>query len=141
MRVPATWDEAIMKVAEGWASRSKDPNTQVGCQIVDRVTHRPLSAGFNGMPPGMLETPERWSREEKVSRVLHAEQNAICSSERSLVGSLLYTTLHPCLDCAKAILSARIAEVCYRDFRDFPEAASLLTEAGVVVRQLEKKNV
>ena len=46
-----TWDEYFMGVAILTAQRSKDPNTQVGCCIVDKE-QRILSTGYNGLPWG-----------------------------------------------------------------------------------------
>ena len=46
-----SWDEYFMGVAKLSALRSKDPNTQVGCCIVN-ANNRIVGVGYNGMPWG-----------------------------------------------------------------------------------------
>ena len=43
--------------------------------------------------------------------VVHAEVNAILNSVGSVEGAVLYCTLFPCNECAKAIIQARIGVV------------------------------
>ena len=44
-----SWDEYFMGVAKLSAKRSKDPNTQVGCCIVNN-DKRIVAVGYNGLP-------------------------------------------------------------------------------------------
>jgi dCMP deaminase len=102
-----------MRLAFEMASRSKDPNTQVGAVIVDRHNHI-LSTGYNGFPQGIQETPDLWQRPHKYDRVIHAETNAIAQAARrgvSLVESTIFTTHLPCLNCCKTIIAAGITRV------------------------------
>lgn len=114
-----TWDEYFMGVAVLTAQRSKDPNTQVGCCIVDREK-RILSTGYNGFPCGCSDDEFPWDRdgesvnETKYPFVVHAELNAILNARgKNLAGAKLYVALFPCNECAKAIIQAGIAEVIY----------------------------
>jgi dCMP deaminase len=125
-----------MDDARNIARRSKDPRTQVGAVIVDPGSQDPVSKGYNGFPPGVAETPERWGREAKRGFVLHAELNAIMRARRDVRGMTIYVTLQPCLDCAKAILAAGLAEVVYAEAKPDPQAELLLAEGGVRVRRL-----
>ena len=58
-----------------------------------------------------------------VHTVVHAEVNAITFSNCvDLEGCTLYTTLFPCHECAKAIISAGIKEIYYlTDYQSLPE--------------------
>ena len=113
-----SWTEYFMGIALLSAERSKDSGTQVGSCIVSRE-HKILSMGYNGMPTGCLDDAMPWGREgdpleTKYMYVCHAELNAILNSAgTSLRGAVLYTTLFPCNECAKAIIQSGISEVVY----------------------------
>ena len=113
-----SWTEYFMGIALLSAERSKDNGTQVGSCIVSRE-HKILSMGYNGMPTGCLDDAMPWGREgapleTKYMYVCHAELNAILNSAGvSLRGAVLYTTLFPCNECAKAIIQSGISEVVY----------------------------
>ncbi len=115
-----SWAEYFMGIALLSAERSKDPGTQVGSCIVNRE-HKILSLGYNGMPTGCMDDSMPWGREgeplnTKYMYVCHAELNAILNhTGSSLHGAILYTTLFPCNECAKAIIQSGITEVVYRD--------------------------
>lgn len=115
-----SWDEYFMGIALLSAKRSKDPGTQVGACIVS-PDHKILSMGYNGMPTGCSDDIMPWEREgepldTKYLYVCHAEFNAILNSGgRSLAGAILYATLFPCNECAKAIIQSGIKQVIYLD--------------------------
>ncbi len=114
-----SWAEYFMAIACLSAQRSKDNSTQVGACIVSR-DHKILSLGYNGMPTGCLDDVMPWGRDgdaldTKYMYVCHAELNAILNNTgNSLRGAILYTTLFPCNECAKAIIQSGIAEVVYQ---------------------------
>lgn len=118
-KVP-TWDETWMRIAHIIALRSKDPNTQVGCVIVDRL-NRPLSTGYNGMIAGVNEDMLPWGNDkslplylQKYPYVVHAEANAILyTKEFDLSGCTVYTTLFPCSDCTKLMMTKHIKQIVY----------------------------
>ncbi len=113
-----SWAEYFMGIACLSAQRSKDSSTQVGACIVSRE-HKILSLGYNGMPTGCLDDVMPWGRDgnpldTKYMYVCHAELNAILNhTGNDLQGAVLYTTLFPCNECAKAIIQSGIAEVVY----------------------------
>lgn len=137
-----TWDEYFMGVAILTAQRSKDPNTQVGCCIVDKE-QRILSTGYNGLPWGCSDDEYPWEREgsdqnaTKYPFVVHAELNAILNARgKNLTGAKLYVALFPCNECAKAIIQSGIAEVVYLSDKYATTPATLasrrmLSSAGV----------
>lgn len=89
----------MAKLVSTW---SKDPSTQTGAVIV-RPNGTVASVGFNGFPKGMNDDPALYAnREEKYSRVVHCEVNALIFSEGSVVGSTLYTW--PFLSCDRCMV-------------------------------------
>lgn len=115
------WDEYFMGLAMLAGMRSKDPNTQVGCCIVD-ADNRILSLGYNGFPMGCSDDEFPWERQAKSSYdtkynyVCHAELNAILSYKgASLKGAKVYVSQFPCNECAKAIIQAGIKSIIYFD--------------------------
>ena len=113
-----SWDEYFMGVAKLSSLRSKDPNTQVGCCIVNQ-NKKIVAVGYNGMPMGCNDADFPWSNKEgslettKYAYVVHAELNAILNSNTDLRGSKIYVALFPCNECAKAIIQSGITEVVY----------------------------
>jgi dCMP deaminase len=142
------WDIRFLENARLIGRWSKDPSTKVGCVVVDPDKNQ-LSSGFNGLPRGVEDTPERLNnREVKYKIVCHAEANAIASAARnghSLKGSILYTTCFPCAQCAALIIQAGIGEVVYTINRDYEArwaddvalAHQIFQEAGVFRRAFD----
>lgn len=142
-----SWDEYFMGIALLSGLRSKDPGTQVGACIVSK-DHRILSMGYNGMPTGCSDDELPWERESenpldtKYLYVCHAELNAILNhAGGSLQGAIIYVSLFPCNNCAKAIIQAGIREVVYQSdkYADTVEVIAskrMLRMAGVTLRQL-----
>lgn len=114
MKVVPKWSEYFMEIAKAVSKRSKDPQTQVGCVIVNKDNHI-IGTGFNGFPKGCVETEKNWERPEKYKWVIHAELNSLLHSTSDVKGATLYTTLYPCPECSKAISSAGIKKVVYLD--------------------------
>ncbi len=112
-----SWDEYFMGIAKLSGMRSKDPNTQVGACIVSKE-HKILSVGYNGFPIGCSDDEFPWARvgaelDTKYPYVTHSELNAILNYRGNLEGSILYVSLFPCNECAKAIIQAGIKTVVY----------------------------
>lgn len=140
-----SWDEYFMGLAHLSALRSKDPNTQVGACIVDE-DNKVVSIGYNGMPRGCKDEKMPWAREgdflkTKYAYVVHAELNAILNSPRNLNNCILYVSLFPCNECAKAIIQSGIKKVIYESDKyngtDGNTASKMmLKEAGIELVQL-----
>lgn len=93
------WDEHFLRLAELTSRVSKDPSTKVGAVLVspDRTD---IILGYNGFPRKMPDLPEHYeNREEKYSRIVHGEVNAVLLARRSVQGYTLYTW--PCLSCER----------------------------------------
>ena len=120
MNRPA-FDDIYMELAVNLARRSHCIKRHVG--VVLAKDTRIISIGYNGPPPGTHNCDEEWPdvgcpRDSKggCSLAIHAEQNAILYAVKnnfSVEGSTLYTTLSPCLACARIIFTMRISKVIY----------------------------
>ena len=104
------WNRRFLNLAKLVSTWSKDPSTQTGAVIV-RPDRTVVSVGFNGFPKNMPDNSEWYAnREEKYSRIVHCEINALLHSYESLEGYILYT--HPfasCDRCAVQMLQAGIS--------------------------------
>lgn len=119
---------------------SKDPSTRVGAIAVG-TSNNQVAWGYNGLPPGLADTPERLQdREVKYALTLHAEENALANAPFAV--RTLYVTHPPCAGCALRILAKRtVQRVVYAESRDtgfdkrwapaVAEARALLAEGGV----------
>lgn len=119
-----SWDEYFMGNAILISGRSKDPSTQVGACIIND-DNKVLSVGYNGLTKGMDDDSFYWNSIGEVTGeidkiknnfVVHAERNAILNyrgNSEELVGSTLYVTLYPCIECTKEIIQAGIKKVVY----------------------------
>jgi len=116
-----SWDDYFMAVAFLSAQRSKDPNTQVGCCIVNKEK-KIVGIGYNGLPWGCSDDEFPWSRKSESNNpldtkypfVCHAELNAILNkNEGKLKDCRMYVALFPCNECAKLIIQSGISEVVF----------------------------
>ncbi|MDF2865855.1 MAG: Deoxycytidylate deaminase [Clostridia bacterium] len=145
-----SWDEYFMGIAKLSEERSKDPTRQVGACIVNKE-NRILSIGYNGLPNGISDDKISWEKigspmDTKYFYVCHAELNAILNNRNNnLVGSILYVSLFPCNECAKAIIQSGIGKVVYYNDKhadkDSTKASKIMLDmAGVEYVPYIKKN-
>lgn len=121
-RGPAWWDNYFMGEAKHVATASRDPSSQCGAVIV-RPDKTVASQGFNGFPKGMNDDPALYAnRDEKIKRVLHAEENAILFAGERLHGYTIYIQpFLPCAHCALVIIQAGIKRVVAPALATHPE--------------------
>jgi dCMP deaminase len=101
-RAPEFWDRWFLGLAQYISTASKDPSTQTGAVIV-RPDRSVVSVGFNGFPRGMNDADELYAnREEKYSRVVHCEVNAVVLAAQSVRGCTLYT--YPFASCDRCVV-------------------------------------
>lgn len=135
-----SWDEYFMATAALIASRSNCERLNVGCVIVTggERRNRLVAAGYNGWLPGTPHVSRVRDNHEQAT--VHAEQNAVADAARrgsSLEGCTAYVTHFPCINCAKILAAAGIAEVKYHaDYHNDPFVAPILAEAGVKISKL-----
>ncbi|MET4143081.1 dCMP deaminase family protein [Pedobacter sp. UYP1] len=123
MTVKPGFNDIYMNLAVDLAARSHCVRAQVGAVLTKDT--RIISIGYNGPPSGTHNCDEEWPETgcEKDSRgscslALHAEENAILYASRNgsrIEGATLYTTLSPCIACARLILSSGIKVVYFKD--------------------------
>jgi dCMP deaminase len=144
------WDLRFIDLAKHISTWSKDPSTQVGAVLVspDRTD---IIMGYNGFPRNMNDDISLYAnRDTKLSRVIHAELNAILLANKSVNGYTLY--LWPfisCDRCAVHVIQAGINRVvCPLPNKDqldrwkdsFDMSLSYFKEANVEVQQYDLKN-
>lgn len=138
------WDIRFLNMAEVISSWSKDPSTQCGAVVV-RPDKTIASLGFNGFPRGMRDDKKFYDlRDEKLSRVIHAEMNALLTAKESLAGYTLYVyPFSPCDRCAVHIIQAGIKRVVFpallpQRWQDsFNRTMKYFEEAGVECLKVE----
>ncbi|WP_158796800.1 dCMP deaminase family protein [Pedobacter sp. L105] len=149
MKVKPGFNEIYMNLAVDLAARSHCVRAQVGAVLTKDT--RIISIGYNGPPSGTHNCDEEWpetgcARDSRgsCSLALHAEENAILYASRNgskIEGGTLYTTLSPCIACARLILSAGIKVVFFRDsyaaYKGLPsdEGVDFLKRFGVEVNK------
>jgi dCMP deaminase len=143
--VSADWDSRFMELARHIGAWSKDRSRKVGCVVVG-PRNEIRTTGFNGFPRGIEdEIPNRHERPSKYKWTEHAERNAIYNAASigiALQGCRMYLPWFPCMDCARAVIQAGIAELIAIEpdlsdpqwGEDFAQVSLLLKEASVKVR-------
>ncbi|SEB13277.1 dCMP deaminase [Pedobacter hartonius] len=131
------FNEIYMNLAVDLAARSHCVRAQVGAVLTKDT--RIISIGYNGPPAGTHNCDEEWpdagcARDSRgsCSLALHAEENAILYAARNgskIEGGTLFTTLSPCIACARLILSSGIKVVVYKD--SYAEYKGLPSDEGV----------
>ena len=149
MNASEKWDRRFLELAEQIAGWSKDPSRGVGAVIVS-AARQIVATGFNGLPRGVDDLPERLERPVKYDFVCHAELNAIIQCARngvSPVGSTVYTSFSPCVQCTLAIVQAGIVRVVTYEYGgdgdehwqvSFAKARAVMREARVEYLALRK---
>lgn len=150
-----SWDEYFMQIAQSAEARSNCIRNSIGAVIVKEK--RIIATGYNGTPAGIpncvdggckrcsdrhaniLKTNER----KDLCVCVHAELNALLQSAYhgvSTKGATLYSTIAPCLQCAKAIINAGIVEVIYKNHHTTEgidtKGTDLLSKAGIKVKRI-----
>lgn len=139
-----TWTDYFMEMAALVASKSKDPNTKVGCVIIteDKVV---AATGYNGLPRDVEDRPERMERPAKYLWTSHAEENAVAQAARvgmKLKGGIAFVTHLPCSRCARTLIQAGVVAVYVgrgstsMPQEEFDVAMQMFKEAGVDVAQM-----
>lgn len=141
------WRERYMGLARHIAQWSKDPTTKVGAVIVGE-DRRDIAMGYNGFPRGVRDLEERYAdRPTKYLFTQHAERNALDNAAFDCRGGTLITTMFPCVECAKSMVTKGIVclisepvpePVAFPSWRDtIPVALQIFEEAGVVLHFVE----
>lgn len=155
LRKRPAWDEYFLDIAKVVRTRSNCLRMSVGAVLIKQK--RIIATGYNGTPSGVKNCVEggcerchrrdekkvRESQEKELCICVHAEQNALLQSAyhgTSSQGSILYSTIEPCLQCAKSLINAGVKEVIYLEDHYEPShqdhlGKGLLKRAGIAVRK------
>lgn len=97
------WDVRFIDLAKTVSKWSKDPSTKIGAVIVG-PDNGVISVGFNGFPKGMPDDMSLYNnRDEKYSRTVHGEVNALIFASRPIPPqSILYT--YPLMSCERCVV-------------------------------------
>jgi len=162
-----SWDISFLEVAKIIANHSTCASIQVGCVIVR--DKRIISIGYNGTPAGvrphcnekfnkcdlnygawvpeMHHIVDRNKKEHfkfQQANEIHAEINAIAYAARETMSTrntTLYSTWSPCKDCCKAIISAGIIRVVYKNkYEKDTTGLELLKKCNIPVVEINIKN-
>jgi dCMP deaminase len=110
------WDRRFFELCRLVGSWSEDESRRVGCVIVGSA-NEVRTIGYNGLPRGVSgDVSARQSREggEKYHWFERAERNAIFNAARigvSIANCRIYVGLHPCAECARAVIQSGIKSV------------------------------
>jgi len=128
------WDLRFLELAKLISTWSKDPSTKTGAVIVSS-DRRVVSVGFNGFPQNMVDLPENYSnREEKYSRIVHCEMNALLFAKESTIGCTLYTW--PLMSCDRCFV--HMAQAGINRFVAPIPSADLVTRWGTAMNRVRK---
>jgi dCMP deaminase len=153
------WIDAFMDTAERFAQLSSSRRLHVGAVVVK--DNRIISIGYNGTPAGwdnncedkvycddgdwseqlLPKEANQWMKYKLTTKpeVIHAEANAISKLARSSesgLGSDIFITHAPCVDCAKLIYGAGINTVYYRNSYRDTNGIDFLTKCNIEVNKV-----
>lgn len=103
---------SYLKQAYRFAYHSPDPSTQVGCVIVNPTMG--VVSGASNSPPLAISISKINTPVDKALYMEHAERNALYRCAQSLMSSKdchAYTTLPPCIECARGLIQSGISKV------------------------------
>lgn len=129
--------EYAMILARTAALRSTCLRRKVGAVAISPEGYV-LATAYNGAPCHMehctAETCVRIrnkipsGQQLEMCRAIHAEQNLVLRLGPKLKGATVYCTTCPCVTCAKLLIGAGVAAICWENDYDNPYAKELMTE-------------
>jgi dCMP deaminase len=142
------WDLRFLELAKLVSTWSKDPSTKTGAVIV-RPDKTIASIGYNGFPKTMPDNSEWYAnREEKYSRIVHCEINALIHAREPVQEYTLFTwPLAPCDRCAVQMLQAGIKRFVFPEPTEyiltrwasaFEKTKRYITESGATYTEYKR---
>lgn len=136
-----TRDEMLMEIALIVAKRSTCRRVPDGVGAVIARESRVISTGYAGAPSNAPSCDLAGCRlDSPCTRTVHAEANAIVFAARegiSVLGTTLYTTTSPCVECAKLIINSGIVKVCFHRMYRLTDGLDLLERHGVSIEMMK----
>lgn len=140
------FDKTYMQMARTISVHSKALRKQVGACLVTK--HGVVIPAYNGTPSGMDNNCEEDKGYDELTQsqilvtkpeVIHAELNCILKAAKegvSVVDSVVYVTLSPCVPCAAMMIQSGVRRVVFSEqYRD-NSGIILLKTAGVAVTHI-----
>ncbi len=142
-----SYDRHWLEQCQKRSFMSHDQRTKIGCVIVGPENEE-RSSGSNQFPSDAARSKAGTGPNAKYKWIEHAERNAIYAAAMKgarTEGCTLFTSLPPCIDCAKAIIQAGINQVVISQARteeyigthyreEFDSAKALLESSRIQVR-------
>ena len=133
------YDSMYLDVCETVSKMSFAKRAQVGAILVkdDNI----IGIGWNGMPSGFENVCEK--NGVTKPEVLHAESNCIskvAKSSYSSLGSTMYITISPCMDCAKLMIQSGVSRVVYKNFYRDEKVLDFLLKCGIIIEKYDFKS-
>ncbi len=130
------WHTTFLEIARIMGNNSHCVSHKVGAVLVKN--NRVISTGINGTPVGYINCdevfdPTNFDREEhhvwSNLNELHAEANMLAIAAREGISTrdgVVYTTMSPCINCAKVLIAAGIQTVVFSELYDLDIEGLLL---------------
>lgn len=138
------WEVVFIAHALVAQTRTHCVKFRVGAVIayMDSGMQQILSTGYNGPPRGVEHCDEVGCAKDAGSRCrgAHAEMNAIANAARAGIridGAWLFSSLSPCIECAKHIINAGIIKVVY--LKQYATEGPKKEEAELALKLLESQ--
>jgi dCMP deaminase len=145
-----SWDDYFLRLADVVKTRSNCIRMAVGVVIVK--DKRIIATGYNGTPAGVAncidggcqrcldrhENRLKKNERKDLCICIHAEENALLQSAyhgASTKGATLYSTIAPCLQCAKAIVNSGVSAIIYSEDHSDSMGRDLCIAAGMTVKK------
>jgi dCMP deaminase len=134
-----TWDQYFLSLCKLVSLRSKDPDTQVGCVIVDHE-QKIIGTGYNGHVSG---TDFTFEKPYKYTFMIHSEENTLLNSTKSdLSDCTMYCTLFPCEHCTLLICQKKIKKIIYLEYREkYSISKQIFDTCGIPYEQYQGDSV
>lgn len=135
-------DSVYMQTAMLHSKLSKATRAKVGAVLV--TNNGVTLTGFNGTPSGADNLCEFNNGTALVTKpdVIHAELNCILKAAKegiSVLGSQVYVTLAPCMQCSAMLKQAGITRLTYKDnYRDM-SGVDYLRNHGILVDKYKEE--
>jgi dCMP deaminase len=128
-------DFLMLEWAKLASGRSTCQRAKVGAVLTDTNMLQVLAYGYNGNARGMPNACDR-PDDPGSCGCIHAEANALIKAP-GIVEKFLFTSVAPCLACAKLAVNAFVVRVYFANpYRD-TSGLALLMAAGVPAYQLD----
>lgn len=126
-----TLEYVFMLLAHQLSERSTCLRNHVGVVITDKEMTQAFCLGYNGSEVGGSNQCD--SLEQGKCNCVHAEINAMAKSTDDIRGCVVFSTVAPCVVCAKVLINRGISKVIYLRSYHSTDGLRLLRNSGIEV--------